>query len=230
MITEEVDRYQQCWMTHLLMLLIQFAPRRGIYFSLKITVTFIYGIFKKVDMVASLSIFLFFWIFFSLSSWFNEWVKTLSEYTYFFLSKELRDYLLRDTFPVPSQLTSSPSGRACRPSAALCFRGWRCGCRRAGYPMQAPPPVWGGVLAMATISKGKRMKASIMGFSSLSNEANMFDSKEIIFEAKWTCWIVRQLFQSKVNTLDKNKIVFKAKRTHSIVRTVFSWRNEHLWQ
>ncbi len=60
MITEEVDRYQQCWMTHLLMLVIQFAPRRWIYFSLKITVTFTYGIFKKVDTVASLSIFLFF--------------------------------------------------------------------------------------------------------------------------------------------------------------------------
>ena len=82
-ITEEVDRYQQSWMTHFLMLIIQFAPRRGIYFNLKITVTFIYGIFKKVDRVASLSIFLFFWTFFSLSSWFNEWVKTLSEYTYF---------------------------------------------------------------------------------------------------------------------------------------------------
>jgi hypothetical protein len=58
--TAQVDWYQQCWMTYLLMLVIQFAPRRGIYFSLKITVTFIYGIFKKVDMVASLSIFLFF--------------------------------------------------------------------------------------------------------------------------------------------------------------------------
>ena len=72
MIMEEVDWYQQCWMTHLLMLVIQFAPRRGIYFNLKITVTFIYGIFKKVDTVASLSIFLFFLAFFSLSSWFNE--------------------------------------------------------------------------------------------------------------------------------------------------------------
>ncbi len=47
-ITEEVDRYQQCWMTHFLMLIIQFAPRWGIYFNLKITITFIYGIFKKL--------------------------------------------------------------------------------------------------------------------------------------------------------------------------------------
>jgi hypothetical protein len=71
-ITEEVYRYQQCWMTNFLMLIIQFAPRRGIYFNLKITVPFIYGIFKKVDTVASLTIFLFFGTFFSLSSWFNE--------------------------------------------------------------------------------------------------------------------------------------------------------------
>jgi hypothetical protein len=34
-----------------------------------------------------------------------------------------------------------------------------------------PPPVWGGVLVMATISKGKRMKASIMGFSSISKRS-----------------------------------------------------------
>ncbi len=180
MITEEVDRYQQCWMTHLLILVIQFAPRRVIYFILKITVTFIYGIFKKVDTVASLvSIFLFFWTFFSLSSWFNEWVKTLSEYTYFsFCPKSCGTicwgiiFLCHHSSPAaPAAALAAPQ----RPSVST-----------AGAAVAAAlvAPLYEGVLLMATISKGKRMKASIMGFSSTKRTHSRV--KEIIFEAKWT--------------------------------------------
>jgi hypothetical protein len=42
------------------------------------------------------------------------------------------------------------------------------------------------LLVMATLAKRKRTKASIMVFSSISIEANTFDSKQIIFETKRT--------------------------------------------
>jgi hypothetical protein len=47
-ITEEVDRYQQCWMTHFLMFIIQFAHRWGIYF-----VQFLWNSFISKEAVAA---------------------------------------------------------------------------------------------------------------------------------------------------------------------------------
>ncbi len=72
---------------------------------------------------------------------------------FFFLKKDWREHFLSKTFfflsscpkccgaiccgiglSIPSLFTSGPSGRACRPSAGLCFRGRRRGCRHAGCP------------------------------------------------------------------------------------------------
>jgi len=72
--------------------------------------------------------------------WFKKEMKTLSEYTYCSVGSKSRGTICWGIiFPVPSQFSSGPSSRACRPSAALCFRGPRRGCRRAGCPRQAPP-------------------------------------------------------------------------------------------
>jgi hypothetical protein len=50
---------------------------------------------------------------------------------------------------------------------------------------------------MAMISKRKRMKASIMMFSTILKEANTLDSKQIIFEAKRTLSIEQNLFSKR---------------------------------
>ncbi len=100
-------------------------------------------------------------------------------------------------------------------------------------------------LVMATLAKRKRTKASIMVFSSISkrsehlrqkanyfrNEANTLDRTKLIFEAKRTRSILRQMLSKRKRTCPiVRKLFSKRKRTHYIQRKLFSKRSEHIRQ
>jgi hypothetical protein len=135
-------------------------------------------------MVASLSIFLFFWKFFSLSSWFIEWVKTLSEYTYFsFCPKSCRTICCGIIFTCRH---SSPTA----PAAAL------------AAPQRPSVSAAGAAVAAALVIPGRPPLYEEGFFSNgkdIERKANESFNNGFFFdiEVKRTCSIVRKLFSKR---------------------------------